>query len=151
MMGKLGFDIEVDKMTENELKFSQNAVINYNTIKDVIYTGDLFRLVSPYEENRAVLMYVNEAKNRAILFGYNLNTRYGETMNRVKLQGLDPNKTYKIQEINVSNEGRRGPGMGMGFGMSESGRSYTGDYLMKAGLNVGTGTPLTSVIYEIAE
>ena len=145
MMGKLGFDIEVDKMTENELKFSQNAVINYNRIKDVIYKGDLYRLISPYEENRAVLMYVNSTKSRAVLFGYTLNTRYGETLTRVRLQGLDPAKTYKVEEINVSNEGRRGPGM------AESGRSYTGDYLMKIGLNAGSGTPLTSVVYEITE
>ena len=137
-------------MTENELKFSQNAIANYNRIKDMIYTGDLYRLISPYEENRAVLMYVNDAKNRAVLFGYTLNSRYGETLNRVRLQGLDPAKTYKIQEINVSNEGRRGPGMG-GPGMPQSGRSYTGDYLMKVGINVGSNTPLTSVVYEITE
>jgi alpha-galactosidase len=150
MMGKMGYDIEVDKMTENELKFSQNAISNYNRIKDVIYTGDLYRLVSPYAENRAVLMYVNVEKNRAVLFGYTMNSRYGETLSLVKLLGLDPGKTYKVQEINVSTE-RRSPGMGMGPGMSESGRSYTGDYLMKIGLNVGSATPLTSVVYEITE
>jgi alpha-galactosidase len=150
MMGKMGYDIEVDKMTENELKFSQNAVVTYNSIKDIIYTGDLYRLISPYDENRAVLMYVNDSKSKSILFGYNLNVRFGETLNRVKLQGLDPGKTYKIQEINVSNE-RRSPGMGMGPGMSESGRSYTGDYLMNIGLNIGSANPLTSVVYEITE
>lgn len=149
MMGKMGYDIEVDKMTENELKFSQDAVKNYNRIKDIIYKGDLYRLISPYQENRAVLMYVNSEKTRAVLFGYTLNSRYGETMNKVRLRGLDPLKTYKIQEINVSNEGRRSPGMG--FGMSESGRSYSGDYLMNVGLNVGTGAALSSVIYEITE
>jgi alpha-galactosidase len=150
MMGKMGYDIEVDKMTENELKFSQNAVVTYNSIKDIIYTGDLYRLISPYDENRAVLMYVNDSKSKSILFGYNLNVRFGETLNRVKLQGLDPGKTYKIQEINVSNE-RRSPGMGMGPGMSENGRSYTGDYLMNIGLNIGSANPLTSVVYEITE
>ena len=136
-------------MTDNELKFSQDAVRNYNRIKDIIYTGDLYRLVSPYKENRAVLMYVNRDKTRAVLFGYTLNSRYGETMNKVRLRGLDPLKTYKIQEINVSNEGRRGPGMG--FGMTENGRTYTGNYLMNVGLNVGTGSPLSSTVYEITE
>jgi alpha-galactosidase len=152
MMGKMGYDIEVDKMTENELKFSQNAVLTYNRIKDIIYTGDLYRLISPYEENRAVLMYVNISKSRSILFGYNLNVRFGETLNRIKLQGLDPGKTYRIHEINVSNE-RRGPGMGMGMGpgISENGRTYTGDYLMNIGLNIGSAAPLTSVVYEISE
>jgi alpha-galactosidase len=147
MMGKMGYDIRVNELTENELKFSQNAILNYNRLSDIIWHGDLYRLVSPYEENRAVLMYVNNARDKAVLFGYTLNARYGETFNRVKLQGLDPSKTYKIQEINVSSEGRWGPGMGM----SESGRRYTGDYLMTIGLNVGSGTPLTSVVYEITE
>ncbi len=110
----------------------------------MIWHGDLYRLISPYEENRAVLMYVNESKNKAVLFAYTLNSEYGETFNRVKLQGLDPQKTYKITEINISTEGRR-------FGPSENGKSYTGDYLMKVGLNAGAAAPLTSAVYEISE
>jgi len=144
MMGKMGFDIQVNEMTENELKFCQNAVTSYKRLNDVILHGDLYRIVSPYEENRAVMMYVNEAKSKAVLFGYILNARYGENFNRIRLQGLDPAKTYKIQEINVLTEGRR-------FGPSESGRSYTGDYLMNVGLNIGSATPLSSVVYEITE
>jgi alpha-galactosidase len=110
----------------------------------MIWHGDLYRLISPYEENRAVLMCVNDSKNKAVLFSYTLNSRFGETFNRVRLQGLDPAKTYKIQEINVSSEARR-------FGPSESGKNYTGDYLMKIGLNVGSGAALSSTVYEITE
>ena len=144
MMGKMGYDIPVNELSEKELKFSQDAIANYKRLSDVIWHGDLYRLVSPYEENRAVLMYVNTAKNKAVLFAYTLNSRFGETFNRVRLQGLDPNKTYKIQEINLSSEGRR-------FGPSESGKSYTGDYLMKIGLNTGSGSSLSSAVFEITE
>jgi alpha-galactosidase len=114
----------------------------------VIFKGDLYRLISPYKENRAALMYVNQEKTKAVLFSYTLNTRYGETMNRVRLQGLDPSGTYTVREINVSNEGRSFMGM---RGPTENGRSYTGDYLMNVGLNAGSGTPLTSVVYEITK
>ena len=38
-----------------------------------------------------------------------------------------------------------------GPGMSESGKSYTGDYLMKVGLKAGSPAALTSVVYEITE
>ena len=144
MMGKMGYDIQINELTEKELKFSQEAIANYKRLSDVIWHGDLYRLISPYEENRAVLMYVNSEKNKAVMFSYTLNSRFGETFNRVKLQGLDPAKIYKIQEINVLAEGRR-------FGPSESGKSYSGDYLMNIGLNIGTGTPLTSTIFEITE
>ena len=144
MMGKMGYDIQVNALTEKELKFSQDAIANYKRLSDIIWHGDLYRLVSPYEENRAVLMYVNSVKNKAVLFAYTLHSRFGETFNPVRLQGLDPSKTYKIQEINVSSEGMR-------FGPSENGKSYSGDYLMKIGLNVGSGTALTSSVFEIAE
>ncbi len=144
MMGKMGYDLRVNDLTEKELKFSQEAIANYKRLGDVIWHGDLYRLISPYKENRAVLMYVSSSKDKAVLFSYTLNARYGETFNKVKLEGLDPARTYKIKEINVSYEGRR-------FGRSENGKSYTGDYLMKQGLNVGSGSPLTSTVYEISE
>jgi alpha-galactosidase len=87
------------------------------------------------------------------VFAYTLNSRYGELFNRVKLEGLDPAKTYKVQEINISNEGRRfgGPGGPGSPGGSESGKSFTGEYLMKIGLNAGSATPLTSAVFEITE
>jgi alpha-galactosidase len=144
MMGKMGYDIQVNEFTDKELKFSQDAIANYKRLSEVIWHGDLYRLISPYEENRAVLMYVNNEKNKAVLFSYILNSRFGETFTRVRLQGLDPAKTYKIQEINTSPEGRR-------FGPSESGKSYSGDYLMNIGLNTGNGSPLSSTVFEITE
>lgn len=144
MMGKMGYDIPVNELTEKELKFSQDAIANYKRLSDIIWHGDLYRLASPYEGNRAVLMYVNSAKNKAVLFAYTLNARYGESFNRIRLQGLDPAKTYKIQEINVPTEGKH-------TGGSESGKTYSGDYLMKIGLNAGSSTALTSNVFEITE
>jgi alpha-galactosidase len=116
MMGKMGYDIQINALTENQLKFSQAAIANYKRLSDVIWHGDMYRLISPYDENRAVLMYVNSEKNKAVLFSYTLNSRFGETFNKVRLQGLYPAKIYKIQEINAAAEERR-------FGPSESGKS----------------------------
>jgi alpha-galactosidase len=144
MMGKMGYDIKVNELTDNELRFSQNAIASYKRLSDVIWHGDLYRLVSPYEENRAVLIKGNNSKNKAVLLSYTLNSRYGETFNRVHLRGLDPEKLYKIQEINTLSEGRIS-------GPSDSGKSYTGDFLMKTGLILGSPTPLTSAVYEITE
>ena len=148
MMGKMGYDIKVNDMTDKELKFSQDAIANYKRLSDVIWHGDLYRLVSPYDGNRAVLMYVNNTKSKAVLFAYTLNSRFGETFNRIRLQGLDPAKTYNLQEINVANDG---PRFGPWGAPSENGKNYTGDYLMKIGLNIGTGQALSSTVYEISE
>lgn len=141
MMGKMGYDIQVKGLTAPELQFSQQAVRDYKRLSEVIWKGDLYRLVSPYRENRAVLMYVSENKNKAVLFSYTMNSRFGETLNKVKLEGLNPQKNYKINEINVVGK----PSFG------DNGKTFSGDYLMNEGLNVTTGKPLTSMVLEITE
>jgi alpha-galactosidase len=143
MMGRLGYDINVKQMSAADLKFSQQAIQNYKRLSDVIWYGDLYRLVSPNENNRAVLMYVNEAKTKSVLFSYMLNVRYKEIFNRVKLQGLDPQKRYKVLETNLM-EGAKPV-------LPDNGRTYSGDYLMTAGINLFTGraNSLSSSIIEI--
>jgi alpha-galactosidase len=142
MMGKLGYDIEVQNMNEDEIKFSQEAVANYKRISDIIWFGDLYRLISPYEENRAVLMYVNESKSKSVLFSYNLQNRR-ENFNPVLLQGLDSDKNYKVEEINLF--------PGFRTSCPGSGKIFSGDYLMKAGLIVSNNRSLTSAVIEITE
>src|SRR5215203_67741 len=68
MMGKLGYDIRVNTFTPQELQFSTEAVKTYKRISDVIWKGDIYRLISPYDEPRAVVMYVSEDKNKAVVF-----------------------------------------------------------------------------------
>jgi len=143
MMGKMGYDIRVKNMTEQEIKFSNDAVRNYQRISDVIWFGDLYRLISPYDEPRAVLMYADKSKNRAVLFNYILNYRRKEYLGKVKLDGLDPNKNYKIEEINMLPDTKSN--------LPENGKILSGEYLMKVGLNLSAGkvAALTSSVIEI--
>jgi alpha-galactosidase len=145
MMGKMGYDIRVHNFTPDELQFSRDAVAAYKRISDIIWFGDLYRLVSPYDENRAVLMYVNGNRNKAILFNYHLNTRRRDIFSRVKLQGLDPQKKYRIKEINLF-PGARSV-------QPDNDKVVSGEYLMMTGLNLtpGRANALTSNIYEITE
>jgi alpha-galactosidase len=144
MMDKLGYDIRVQDFTPEELQFSREAVKTYKRISDVIWFGDLYRIESPYQSNRAVLMYVNENKNHAILFNYHLNTRRQDIFNRVKLQGLEANKKYRLKEINLF--------PGTSSNQSDNDKILSGDYLMNVGLNLsGKAIPLTSNIYELTE
>ncbi|MDR2564275.1 MAG: alpha-galactosidase [Prevotellaceae bacterium] len=139
MQGRLGFDIDLKHLNERELAFCSAAVANYKRLSEVIMQGDLYRLVSPYDENRAVLMYVDSARNRAVLFAYTLNSRYGEEFAKVRMQGLDPAATYTIREINVFGNDHRTNDV-----------RASGDRLMKEGLSVSPQQPLTSRVYEIS-
>lgn len=141
MMGKLGFDINVKELKEKELKYTQDAVANYKRLSSVIWHGDMYRIVSPYEDSRAVLMYVDESKNKAVLFSYTLHPLYDPQYNLVRFQGLDANKTYKVEEINLMPEAKKT--------LEESGASFTGDYLMNVGLRVSSSKVESSVVLEI--
>jgi alpha-galactosidase len=145
MAGKLGYDIRVNEFTPQELQFSQDAVKTYKRISDIIWFGDLYRIISPYEENRSVIMYVNDNKSKAILFNYILNVRRKDIFTRVQLQGLDPQKKYRFKEINLF--------PGSKSGNPDNDKVFTGDYLMTIGLNLTPGkvTSLMSNVYEITE
>ncbi|WP_068840586.1 alpha-galactosidase [Flavobacterium chilense] len=143
MMGKLGFDINIKDLKADELKYCQEAVANYKRLNTVIWHGDMYRLISPYDESRAVLMYVNEIKSKAILFSYTLHPLYDPQYTAVRLQGLDPDKMYKVEEINVMPEAKKS--------FEQSGDSFTGDYLMNVGLRVSSSKVETSIVLEITE
>ncbi len=149
MMGKMGYDIRVNEMTPDELEFSKEAVQNYNRLKGLIWSGDMYRLISPYEEERAVVMYVSGDQSKSVLFSYALHPRSMNRFSPVRLQGLDPNKNYKVEEINKM-KGERGPGM-FGNGGPGNGKTYSGDYLMKIGLSLPNNNELTSAVIEITE
>ena len=143
MMCKMGFDIRTHEMNENDQKFCQQAVTDYKRLKPVILDGDQYRLVSPYETNHMSVMYVDQAKSKAVLFAYDIHPRFGEKTQAVKLQGLDPAKKYKVEEINIV-PGRK-PSLG------SNGQVFSGDFLMKVGLSVFTTGQTNSKVVEITE
>lgn len=140
-MCKLGFDIGLQDLTDKELAYCQMAIKTWNSLKPVILDGDMFRLVSPYESAHMAVNYVSQDKGRAVVFAYNLFPRFQEEPVRVKLQGLDPQKFYKVEEINVP--------AGEKTSFEFSGKTFSGDFLMNVGLGVLTATQLSSHVFEL--
>lgn len=136
-MCKLGFDIDLKSLSPADYRLCQQAVGNYNRMKSVILDGDLYRLVSPYEGNHAAVNYVSKDKSRAVLFAYDLHPRYRELLYPVRLQGLDPQASYQVVETNLAD------------GQQATTVTYSGDYLMKVGLDVFTANEGTSHVYEL--
>ena len=143
-MGKLGFDIVASKLNTDDKLFCKQAITNYNSFKDIVWHGDMFRLVNPHENDIAALMYVNLDKSKAIVFNYLVNNRFNITATErpVVFNGLDPNKKYTVKEINLY------PGVSSTLA---SDKVYSGDFLMKAGINPNVNLKRTSVVLEVNE
>lgn len=157
-MGKLGFDLGLEKLTAAELRYVQDAIKNWNRLKPVILDGDQYRLVSPYEGNHTATSYVNLDQSQAVLFAFDVHPRFMEKTHKVKLQGLDPAKSYKVIEINrmprTNSKGEiinssAAPEEDDKTRWPEDGKTYTGDYLMKVGLNVFTTNQMHSRVIEM--
>lgn len=140
---KLGFDIDLKPLKgTDDYTFVQQAVKNWSRLKPVILDGDQYRLVSPYETDHSALNYVSKDKSLAVLFAYNLHPRYKEPrLLKVRMQGLDPQRQYTVEEINLM------PGTQSTFDFN--GKRFSGDYLMKVGLDVLTPDEGTSHVFEL--
>ncbi len=101
MSGRLGMEIQPKNMTDAEKELCRKAIADYKTIRPVVQFGDIYRLVSPYDHKGvASLMYVSEAKDKAAFYWWKTESFYNERLPRVKMAGLDPNKQYRIKELN---------------------------------------------------
>lgn len=141
MQGKLGFDINVKELRQEEQTFCQSAVATYNRLKKINFSGDQYRLVSPYDGNHTAVMYVGEGQKSAVLYAYDIYPRYAENLLPVQCQGLNPAKKYRVTEINLM------PGKTPAEAFN--GKVYSGEYLMKVGLDAFTTSKLHSRMLEL--
>lgn len=128
-------------LSKEEMTYCVEAVANFKRLQTVILDGDQYRLVSPYEGNHMSVMYVGQDQAKAVLYAYDINPRFQEKLFPVKLQGLDPAKRYKVEEINLM-PGRKS-------NLNANGKVFSGDYLMKVGLPVFTTGQNQSRVVEI--
>jgi len=101
MSGRLGLELNLSDLPEKSLQFVQGAVKSYKSIRHIVATGDLYRLLSPYKSDYAILSYLAAKEGVLILFAYKLKHLLGQLMPMVKLKGIDAAKTYLVKEINL--------------------------------------------------
>ena len=140
-MCKLGFDIGLKGMSDADFQYCQTAVANWKRLQPVIMDGEQYRLVSPYEGEHMAVNYVSEDRGHAVLFAYDIYPRFQEKLVPVKLQGLDPERMYKVEEINLM--------PGQQSSLAAHGKTFSGDYLMKIGLDVLTLSKTSSRVLEL--
>lgn len=142
MMGKLGFDIVVSKLKPDELAFCRQAVKTYKDFSEAIWHGDQYRLQDPWTNDVASLVYIDKNKNSAIMFNYLVNNRYAAGSKLpIRLKGLDPNKNYVINEINLY--------PGTHSSLAEG--TFSGSFLMNVGINPDVREGRTSVVIAVVE
>ena len=127
MSGRLGMEIQPKNMTDEEKELCRKAIAEYKDVRDVVQLGDIYRLMSPYDNlGVASLMYVSPEKERAVFYWWKMEHFCNQHLPRVRMAGLNPDKLYKVHELNrIDNTP-----------LSFEGKTYSGAYLMENGLEI---------------
>ncbi len=127
MSGRLGMEIQPSMMSEEEKALCKTAIEQYKEVRPVVQQGDIYRLVSPYDDlGVASLMYVDTNKDDAVFYWWKTETFCNQHLPRIKMAGLDPEKLYTVTELN------RIDNVPLPF----EGKQFTGSYLMNNGLEI---------------
>lgn len=113
MMGQLGYELDLNKLSESEAEIIKDQIRTYKEIRRIIHDGNMYRLKSPFEGNHTAWEYVSEDGKEAVLMYCSICGSVMRGRTCVKLRGLIPDKIYTIK-------GKKD--------------NYQGDYLMNVGL-----------------
>ena len=123
--GRLGMELQPRNLTEGERALADRCIRSYKQYRDLVFTGDVYRLASPYDGDYYALMYVSQDRRRAVAFTYCLKYQNRAVGAHVfRMNGLDPARKYKVTELNVNRSSWWG-----------SGQVHAGDFLMNGGFN----------------
>ena len=97
MCGQFGYELDVTKMTADELNEIKEQVEVYKSVREVIHNGDMYRLASPFESRNAAWEYVAEDKKTVVMFFFTVMTAPSQQMKYIKLDGLCADKLYRLR------------------------------------------------------
>ena len=141
MSGRLGIELQPKDMTDGERQQVETCFKDYKELRKVVQTGNLYRLISPYEhQGVSSLMFTDDARSAAVLFVYKIENYYGQQLPRIRLAGLAPDKTYTLTEKNVR-IGQRPCQL--------SGKQFSGRFLMDVGIEVPLREEYSSRVFEL--
>ena len=115
MSCSFGYELDPCKLTEKEREEIRNNNAYYKKIEPLVLHGDFYRLFSPFEGSTCAWMIVSKDKSSAVMWYFESLTVPAHPVQRLRLAGLDPDRTYYITEL---------------------GRSFTGAELMYAGISL---------------
>ena len=133
--GRLGMELQPKTLSAEERTLADRCISSYKQYRDLVFSGNVYRLASPYDGSYYGLMYVSEDKSRAVVFTYCIHYEPRNVGGKsFKLQGLDPSRSYRVTEKNVA--------LSCWWG---NGQSFTGEFLASGAFN-----PVLSQLYSSA-
>ena len=122
--GTVGYELDLGHMDDEEKKAATAQIVQFKAAEGLVQTGDYYRLSAPGDRSNSVFWeFVSKDKKDVLVSGVVLRSEVNPPVHFLRFRGLMSDKLYREKE---------------------SGETYLGIVLMKAGLAV----PVTSEDYE---
>jgi alpha-galactosidase len=92
----MGFEMDMRELTDDEQKELRRWTAFYKANRAMLHSGRQYRLDTPTSETIAQ-MTVSKDKRRFILFSGSLESHRDETIQPLRLAGLDPDMRYRLK------------------------------------------------------
>lgn len=128
--GQFGYELDITKMTDEELNQIKVQIEKYKEIREIIHTGNMYRLMSPFESDHVIWQYVSDDKKRFVVCYGTINSKPEQQIHKIQLAGLQPDKSYQCLE---------------------NGKIYSGDILMNYGFSIKEQKDFSAkiIVFEI--
>ncbi len=97
MSGQLGYELDVTKMTPEELQQVAEQIWEYKSIRQTVHNGDMYRIASPFAGSNTGWVYVSADKRSAVMFYFTIMHKTPTLPSRVRVPGLDAGKRYRLR------------------------------------------------------
>lgn len=106
LAGTFGYELDITKIPEEERKQIPGQIAMYHRYNDLVREGDYYRILSFRENNRDdSYMVVSKDKKEALVTFVQVMHMTSVPNLPVKLEGLDPDTMYRIDEIDMTLSG----------------------------------------------
>jgi alpha-galactosidase len=137
--GRLGLELQPRYLSDHEMALVHRCVESYKGFRDIVETGDLYRLGTPWGNDFYGAMYVTPDKSRAVVYTYCIGFRQlaceGQSF---RLKGLDPARRYRVTEQNVDESCWWG-----------NGQSFSGSFLQSGAFNPQLPALYSSAVFVL--
>ncbi|MBQ7596698.1 MAG: alpha-galactosidase [Clostridia bacterium] len=115
MWGTFGYELDPRKLTDEEREIVKQQVKDYHKYYWLHRNGDLYRVISPFEDKHKAAWALVSPDKSEMLFTLVYMRQETNTSLFIRFKGLDPEKYYVCEQ---------------------DGETYSGAFLMNAGLNL---------------
>lgn len=103
--GQLGYELDITKLSEQEISEIAGQIEEYKEIRDTVHYGDMYRLKSPFSSNYAVWEYVSKDKKCVVILYFKLKAIADTERNSLRLCALPDKEIYKLRGTNKTFSG----------------------------------------------